>query len=431
MKNKNTGEIIYNHVKTLFPICRSLSGEGVRQTLRYIQNILPNLKIKEVSSGTKAFDWTVPEEWNIKDAWVKNSKGEKIIDFKINNLHLVGYSEPINKKIINLTELKKHLYTLPDQPNAIPYITSYYKRSWGFCINYKQYQDLVEDNYEVCIESSLTKGVLNYGELIIKGREEKEILLSTYVCHPSMGNNELSGPCVATALCEWLLSLNGDHKYTYRIVFVPETIGSIIYLSKHLGELKSRVIAGFVISCVGDDRDYSVISSPDENTLADRVANHILKHHYPQYSKYPFTERGSDERQYCSPGVDLPVVGISRTKYGMYPEYHTSLDNLDLISPLGLEGGYNVIKKIIQTLEMNEFYQNKVLCEPQLGKRGLYPTISTKESGKQVEDMMNFLAFANGKRDLIEIAEKTNTDIFKFFELIKKLQKAGLIQIRH
>ena len=422
-----TGNKIYNYAKDLFPICRSLSGEGVRETLKYIQNILPDLQIKEVKSGTKAFDWKVPDEWNIKDAWVKNSAGEKIVDFKENNLHLVGYSEPIKNKIVNLEELKKHLYTLPDQPEAIPYITSYYERRWGFCVNYNQYKELKEDNYEINIDSSLEKGVLNYGELIIKGREDKEIFLSTYVCHPSMGNNELSGPCVTTAICEWLLSLKGNHKYSYRIVFIPETIGSIIYLSKHLDELKSKVIAGFVISCVGDDRDYSVISSPDENTLADRVANQILKHHYPRYSKYSFTERGSDERQYCAPGVGLPMVGISRTKYGIYPEYHTSLDNIDLISASGLEGGYSVIKKIIEALEMNEFYKNQVLCEPQLGKRGLYPTISTKESGKQVRDMMNFLAYANGKRDLIEIAEKTNTDIFKFFEFINKLIETRLI----
>ena len=397
---------MYKWASDLFPICRSLSGDGVRETFQYIKTILPALRIHEVPSGTKAFDWTVPDEWNIRDAFVADENGNRIIDFRVNNLHVVGYSEPVDA-VMTFGELDAHLYSLPDQPNAINYVTSYYNRRWGFSISENQrnaFRKMPTAKYHVKIDSTLEPGHLTYGELIIPGMSDKEILLSTYICHPSMANNELSGPCVATALAEWLQSK--ERKYTYRLLYVPETIGAIIYLSRHLDELKKNVIAGFVLSCLGDDRDYSLICTPDENTLADRVANLVLKHYYPAYSRYSFLARGSDERQYCAPGVELPVVGICRTKYLAYPEYHTSLDNLALISPSGLEGGYTVIKKIIEALEMNECYKSTAFCEPQLGKRGLYPTISAKNSYDEVEDMMNLLAYTNGKRDLIEIAEK-------------------------
>jgi aminopeptidase-like protein len=423
----NIGEIIYKHVVELFPLPRSITGQGVRDTLFYIKKFLPSLNIESVPSGTKAFDWTVPPEWNVHEAWIKNSRGEKIIDFKVHNLHLVGYSEPVDTKI-NLTKLKQHLYSLPDQPTAIPYITSYYQRRWGFCLTHEQLLSLPEDEYHVYINSTLEDGVLNYGELILKGQTDEEILLSTYICHPSMANNELSGPCVLLEIARWLFSLKGNHRYTYRILFLVETIGSIVYLSKHLEHLQSKCKAGFVLSCIGDDKNYSIIHSPEENTLADRVLEHVLKH-TGKYIKYPFIERGSDERQYCAPLVNLPVVGFSRTKYVKYPEYHTSLDNLDFISKAGLEESFNTIQKTLLLLEKNYYYKTTVICEPQLGKRGMYPSLSTKESNKTVYNLQNFIAYANGKRDLIEIAEKTNTNAFLFFEIITSLLNVNCIKV--
>ena len=306
---ESIGEDIYSWAEDLFPICRSISGEGVRETLRYFQRIVPDLKIEETKSGTQVFDWTVPDEWNIYDAWIKNSKGEKIIDFKHSNLHVVSYSEPIHKKM-RLKELDKFLYSLPDQPDAIPYITSYYERRWGFCLTHDQRKNLEDDEYEVYINSTLEPGVLNYGEILIKGESSEEVLISSNICHPSMGNNELSGPTVVTAIASWLLSQE-NLKYSYRILYIPETIGAIIYLSKHLDYLKKHVIAGFNVYAVGDERNYSFISTPDEDTYADRIINHVYKHHTENnYIKYPFTERGSDERQYCAPGVDLSLIHI-------------------------------------------------------------------------------------------------------------------------
>ena len=426
----HTKKNIYNHVVSLFPICRSISGSGVRETLSYLKGFLPKLNVESVASGTQVFDWVVPPEWNILEAYVENSSGERIIDFQENNLHIMGYSEPFEGEL-TFEELDKHLYSLPDQPDAVPYVTSYYQRRWGFCLTDKKRVELRNkplEKYFVKINSTLTEGELNYGELIIQGDSEEEILLSTYICHPSMANNELSGPCIALELARWIESLNGNHRYTYRILFLVETIGSIAYLSKHIKYLKKHLKAGYVLSCVGDDLDYSIINTPDEDTVSEIALEHVLKHHSDKYSKYPFTQRGSDERQYCSPGVDLPVAGFCRTKYGEFPEYHTSLDNLDFISEDGLFGAYEVMKKVITLLEQNGKYKTKVLCEPQLGKRNLYPTISTKETVAQTRDMMNLIAFSNGNRSLLEIAEKTNTAVDKFYPIIPKLLQADVIE---
>ncbi len=422
------GEQIHQHATELFPICRSLSGQGVRDTLAYLQNYLPAMEIISVDSGTKVFDWEVPEEWNIRDAWIKNANGDKIVDFKVHNLHVMGYSEPVNTTL-SLEELRKHLYSLPDQPNAIPYITSYYKRRWGFCMTHEQLQSLEEGEHHVYIDSTLEPGKLHYGELIIKGQSTDEILLSTYICHPSMGNNELSGPCVTLELARWLQSLNGNHRYTYRILFLVETIGSIMYLSKHLEHMQRHVKAGYVLSCVGDDLDYSIVHTPDENTLAEKALEHVLIYHTDNnYSKYPFTKRGSDERQYCSAGAELPVAGFCRSKYAEFPEYHTSLDDLNFITPTGLGNAFDVMQKTIELLERNQTYRTKMPCEPQLGKRGLYPTVSTKDTVRQTRDMMNFIAYSNGKRSVLDIAEKTNTDATKFFETIDKLLEADVVE---
>jgi len=418
------GQKMYDWAVDLFPINRSLSGNGVRQTLQYIKNIIPELKVNEVPSGTKCFDWTVPQEWNCGDGYIVDPDGNKICNFKVNNLHIVGYSTPVDKEI-ELEELIEHLYYLEDQPTAIPYITSYYSPRWGFCLSFNEFQKLKKGTYKVKINSELKDGNLTYGEIKIKGESEKEIFLSTYVCHPSMANNELSGPVVTTALVNFIKSLEG-RKYSYRIVFIPETIGSITYISRNIDEMKKNIIAGFNISCIGDDRSYSYIPTRYGNTLSDKVSKHILKN--IDYVEYSFLDRGSDERQYCSPGVDLPIATICRTKYGAYPEYHTSLDDLTVISPSGLYGGYDKIKKAIELLEMNNYYKVNVLCEPQLGKRGLYPTISTKTSGAVVATMMNFLAYADGSNDLIDIANIIGVQAEELFDIVHKMKVAKLIE---
>ena len=425
MKKILDGSEMYSWAQDLFPICRSLTGEGVRDTLSYLKKLLPDLDVHEIKSGDNVLDWQVPQEWNIKDAYIKNEKGEKIIDFHQNNLHVVSYSEPIDTTL-QLNDLQRNLHSLPAQPDAIPYITSYYSRNWGFCLTQEQRNSLNDEKYHVFIDSELKNGVLNYADLVIKGSSTKEILLSTYVCHPSMGNNELSGPIVSTALAKWISTLKNPY-YTYRFIFIPETIGSIVYLSKHMEHLKTNVIAGFNITCVGDDRCYSFMPSRNGSTLADRVGKHVLGHIDSDYQQYTWLDRGSDERQYCAPGVDLPIATIMRSKYGEYPEYHTSLDDLSLISPAGLKGGLNAFIKSIEAIEFNCFPKVQVLGEPQLGKRGLYPETSTKESTDAVRTMMDFITYADGKIDLLEIAEKINAPVWELYEIVETLVQHGLI----
>lgn len=421
------GKKIYNFAKRLWSINRSITGEGVRITLNQIKKLLPDLEIKSIPSGTKVFDWMVPKEWHAKEAYIITPNGKKICDFKVNNLHLLGYSTSFDGKI-KLDDLKEHLYTLPEQPEAIPYITSYYKERWGFCLSQNQYDQLEDGDYYVKIEAKHFDGVLNYGELILPGKSQKEVFLSTYICHPSMANNELSGPTVVSFLAKWLYDLSYRH-YTYRIVFIPETIGSIAYLSLNLNEMKQKVISGFNVSCVGDDRAYSYLPSRNGNTLSDNIAKHVLKHIAQDFKSYTWRDRGSDERQYCAPGIDLPIASIMRTKYGQYPEYHTSLDNLDnVVTPSGLEGGYWSIRKAIEAIERNKKYCFTVLGEPQMGKRGLYPTLSTKKSGEQVRLMMDVISLCDGENTLLQIAETLNAPIWELYELIDKLVEYKLIK---
>ncbi len=421
---------MYEFAKKLFPICRSITGDGVRETLGLIQEELNHpaiaMRLTEIPSGTKCFDWTVPNEWNIKDAYILDETGRKIVDFQKNNLHVVGYSTPIDQEC-SLEELLPHIFSLPNQPDAIPYITSYYREFWGFCLTDEQRRSLKPQRYRVVIDSSLKPGSLSYLEIKIPGESTQEIFLSTYHCHPSMGNNETSGMVVATFLAKWLSKLP-RRRFSYRIVFVPETIGSIVYTSKHLAELKKNVIAGFQITCVGDNNAYSFLPSRLGGTLADRVAQHVLTHQAPDYVSYSFLDRGSDERQYCSPGVDLPLVSIMRSKYGVYPEYHTSLDNLKFISSEGLSGAWLAYTKCIEALENNYRYKVTCLCEPQLGKRGLYPNLSTKESTLIVQDMMNTIAYCDGNHDLLEIAEKIGVSVQTLIPIAERLFKEGLLE---
>ena len=388
---------------------------------------MPELRPVEVPTGTKCFDWEVPREWNIRNAYIIDPDGNRICDFRKSNLHVVGYSTPVDRTI-SLDDLQGHLYSLPDQPDAIPYVTSYYEERWGFCITHKERVQLKKGDYKVFIDSDLKDGHLTYGELIIPGLTDQEIFLSTYLCHPSMANNELSGPVVTTYLAKWIAGLR-SRKYTYRIIIIPETIGSITYLSRNYKELKNKVIAGFNITCIGDERAYSYLPSRRTNALSDIAVLHVLKHLHPDFIRYSYLDRGSDERQYCSPGIDLPVCSVMRSKYGCYTEYHTSLDDLEIVTPTGLMGGYEVLRKSIECVELNERLRTTVYCEPQLGKRGLYPTISTKSSGTLVSNMMNFLAYCDGTLSTLEIAEKIDVPLWELTKTIEDLKKKQLLEL--
>lgn len=432
--NVNEGQEMYDFVCKIFPYCRSLTGEGVRQTLNDLREFItqgggPELQVFEVPSGTKAFDWTVPREWKIREAYIEDEAGNHIIDMKDNNLHVLGYSTPVDKWV-SLDELKEHIYTQPDQPDYIPYVTSYYKERFGFCMSENMKNSLPEGKYHMYIDSELFDGVLNYAEIVIPGETDEEVFFSTYFCHPSMANNECSGPAVSGELVKYVMSLP-QRRYTYRFVYVPETIGSITYLSQgeHISKLQKNTIAGFNLSCVGDNRDYSIVESRHADTLADRVLKNVLHYHTDnKYSTYSFLKRGSDERQYNAPGVDLPVVGFCRSKFGEYPEYHTSADDLSLVSPEGLQGAYDVMTQVIDALEMNQSYQVQVLCEPQLGKRGLYPTTSQKGSYDKVIAIRDFIAYADGKTDLIDISDKILVPIGELIKVVKKLKVNNVIK---
>jgi aminopeptidase-like protein len=424
---QNLGVEMHGWAKDLFPICRSLTGDGVRETLAYLGRLVPNLTVHEVPSGTQAFDWTVPDEWNIRGAYIEDEHGNRIVDFARSNLHVVGYSTPVDEWM-TLAELQPHLHSLPEQPGAIPYVTSYYVRRWGFCLPHAQRESLPDGRYHVVIDSTLAPGSLTYGEVILPGAEKKEVLLSTYICHPSMANNELSGPVVTSALARWIASMP-ERRFTYRIVFVPETIGAIVYISRHLEELRKNVVAGYVVTCVGDDRAYSLLRSRAANSIADRAAKLVLDRHAPDHVDYSYLDRGSDERQYCSPGVDLPVASIMRTRYNSYPEYHTSLDDLTLVTPTGLEGGFVALSKTIRLIEHNHVYQTTTPCEPQLGKRGLYPTLSTRGAGYAVRAMTNVLAYSDGTRDLVDLASFIGISADEAIETADKLVSAGLLRV--
>ena len=418
--------------KVLYPINRSITGSGTEQTLKIIKNYFKNLKIIKIKSGTKAFDWKVPPEWNVRNAYIIDKYGKKIIDFKKNNLHLIGYSESFKKKI-SKEKLIKHLYSLPKQPNAIPYMTSYYKRYWGFCLSHKEKLNIIKkykkkDKFKVFIDSTFSEsGFLNYGELVIKGKSKQEILISTYICHPSMANNELSGPIVSMALIDYFQKKKIEK--TLRFLFIPETIGSIVYLSKNLNKLKKNVIGGYNLTCIGDEMQHSCMLTKYKNTLSDFALIEAYKKLRIKYKEYSFLKRGSDERQYNSPGIDLPIASIFRTKYHEYKQYHTSLDNFNLVTLKGLMGGFKVASNAISILLKNVVPKSNIFCEPFLSKRKLYKTISDGKVDNNSQTLLDVLQFCDGKNDINTISNKTNLKKKSVNKILNFLKKNKIIEL--
>ena len=415
-------------LEELFPICRSISGEGTRATLARLRDVVP-LDQHEARSGERCFDWTVPDEWTIRDACIDDQHGNRMVDFSDNNLHVVGYSTPVDE-VLSLEELRPHLHTLPDMPDAIPYRTSYYERDWGFCLRHTDYQGLTEGQYHVKIDSSFKRGSLPYGELRIPGRAPAEILLATNICHPSMANNELSGPIVLAFLGEWLLQ-QSTLNYSYRLLWLPETIGAIYYLSKNAAELRERVIAGYQVVCQGGPAAYTYLRSRAGNTLADRITPRILKRAGLDFRVLDYSHRGSDERQWCSPGVDLPVGSLIRCKYGDYPEYHTSLDNLEFVNGSQLEESLELYKKCMREIEDRRTYlRTKGLCEPNLGKRGLYNVLGGGNDGDaDAQALLELLAFADGDHDLEDILQRSGISVERLKKAEKTLVEQELIEV--
>lgn len=410
-----TGQEMYDFAADLYPMPRSLTGYYTRQTLIKIACELPGLTRHTAPSGSEVFDWTVPPEWSVEQAALLGPDsvywpGGAVCEWTENPLHLVGYSVPVVGEV-GLSELREHLYTAP---GAIPYVTSYYNPSWGFCLSEEEVAKLPEGHYRVEIDTRLDEhGELDYADLVIPGKSKDEVLFSTYVCHPNLANDNVSGMVVQAALAQWIAS--DPRRYTYRFVYAPETIGSLVYLSRHLNHLKGRVVAGFVLTCLGDGRPQHQMSRT-EGTLADRVANHSTARHRS------WLDRGSDERQWNAPNVDLPVVSFS--KDGNYPEYHTSADDMTVISPEGLKRGLDTLKRCVRVLEHNRQFRSTCIGEPNLGKRGLYPTTS---HGERPRELLDVLSYCDGDHDLIDVCDRTGMAPESVIEAINKLEGHGLL----
>lgn len=424
MKIKRHNNLMLNWAKELFPICRSLTGKGIQYSLRYFQKINPELKLISFKSGTKIYDWEIPLEWNIKNSYIQHLKTKKkFCEFKKNNLHILGYSTPINK-ILEKKELLKNIYTQKNQPDSIPYVTSYYKKRWGFCMSEIQRKKLPNGKYLAHIDSNLKKGKMEICEAVLKGKLKKEIFFSSYLCHPSMANNELSGPVLLNAIMLYIKKNFKKPLYSYRFVLLPETIGSIAYINKRFKTLKKNTICGFNLTCVGDERKYSYVESRKGNSLADKAIEAALKN-FTKVKKYTFLNRGSDERQYCSPKVDLPLIAFSRSRE--YPEYHTDKDNFKIVTNKGLNESLDVFRNIISVFETCLYPKTNFFCEPNMGKRNLYPTISQKGNYEKIRTRMNIIANSDGEKNFFEISTKIGKKLEQTLKELKVLKKNKII----
>ena len=397
------GKAMMALIEELFPICRSITGNGARQTLKILQRLIP-LVINEVPSGTKVLDWTVPDEWNIREAYIALQDGTRIVDFAENNLHIVQYSRPINS-IMSLADLRPHLYSMPDQPDWVPYRTSYYAENWGFCLTHRQMSSLRDEPYRVVIDTDLAPGHLSYGELLIPGQTDDTVLISCHICHPSLANDNLSAIAVATMLARYVQTLRT--RYSYRFLFIPGTIGSLTWLARNESKV-GQIVHGLVLSCLGDPGSITYKQSRRGNAAIDRIAAHVLRHHAATHRVKPFGPYGNDERQYCSPGFNLPVGCLTRTPSGEYPECHSSADNLSLMRPESLAHSLSVLQQIVAIIEGDALYRNRnPKGEPQLGARGLYAAIGGERAPKF--DQMALLWVLNltdGNHSLLDISEQ-------------------------
>ena len=423
----SVGERMYALVSELFPICRSITGDGLRTTLRRLQDSVP-IDLIEVPSGTAAFDWTVPREWNIRDAWIANSRGERVVDFRNSSLHVVSYSVPVRARM-SLAELRPYLHALPDQPDWIPYRTSYYRESWGFCLTQRVLDALPDDEYDICIDSSLEPGHLTYGECVVPGRSDDEILISCHCCHPSLANDNLSGMAVATELARRLSARAEEtHYYTYRFLFIPGTIGSITWLSKNRSTA-SRIKHGLVLSCLGDSGALTYKRSRGGATLIDRAAEHVLRRSAGSERVRDFVPYGYDERQYCSPGFNLAVGCLTRTPNGEYPEYHTSADDLSLVSAESLVASLEACERILEILEHEARYLNlEPYCEPQLGKRGLYRPTGGSGLPDYEMALLWVLNQSDGEHSLLDIAERAGIEFRTILRAARDLEEHELVR---
>lgn len=411
----------------LWPILRSITGEGVRQTHDILGELVA-LERFEIPSGTAVFDWTIPQEWQVREAYVIDPQGKRILDIQDNNLHLLNYSVPF-RGTLSLSELNEHLHSLPEQPDAIPYLTTYYKARWGFCLTESQRQTLSDGAYQVVVDTDFSHGSLTLSEAVLPGDSQDEILISTYTCHPSLANNELSGPLVAAFLYQ-RLAAQTQRRYTYRFVFLPETIGALAYLNMRGAHLRDRLVAGYVVTCAGDAGTFTYKRSRQHNSLADRAAEHILKHLNVASELLDFSPFGSDERQYCSPGFDLPVGSLMRTMYGRYPEYHTSLDNKDFISFAALQGSVDAYEQMLQTLEYNRHYRNlSPYGEPRLDKRGLYESLGHSSVPDLTKTVLWLLSYADGQHDLLDIAAKSGLSVTQLHASAQLCMNADLLEL--
>jgi aminopeptidase-like protein len=424
LQAESPGSDMYRLVEALYPICRSITGEGVRETLRIIQQHVP-IVIHEVASGTRVFDWTVPDEWNITDGYVKNAQGHRIIDFKKSNLHVMSYSVPIKARI-KADELKEHLFTLPDHPDWVPYRTSYYSKNWGFCLSHRQLSEMQDKEYDVCIDSTLQPGALTYGEYAIGGETSDEILISCHVCHPSLANDNLSGIALAVSLAKSLAA--SPRRYSYRFLFIPGTIGSITWLALNEA-VASRIRHGLVLASVGAGNKLTYKKSRRAAAEIDRAALNVLQHSGEAYDVLDFSPYGYDERQYCSPGFDLPVGCFMRTPNSSFPEYHTSADNLAFVRPELLERSFDACRAILDTLEHNRSYINQnPKCEPQLGKRGLYRAIGGAADHVDELAYLWVLNLSDGNHALLDIAERSGYPFAAIKSAADRLREHDLLK---